>query len=51
MSICSSDSDVIDDDGRRIRFVGFSDDDDLINVFDEGTDGVRCPKINGKCQN
>jgi hypothetical protein len=43
ISICSSDKDVIGDEGRRTRFVDLSDDDDdLIKVFDEGTDGVTC---------
>jgi hypothetical protein len=44
ISICSNDKDVIDDDeGSRTRFVDLSssDDDDLIKVFDEGTDGVK----------
>ena len=30
------DNDVIDDVGQRTRF------DDLINVFDDGTDGIEC---------
>jgi hypothetical protein len=42
ISICSNDKDVIDDEGSRTRFVDLSDDDDdLIKVFDEGTDGVK----------
>ncbi len=43
ISICSNDKDVIDDDeGRRTRFVDLlDDDDDLIKVLDEGTDGVK----------
>ncbi len=43
ISICSNDKDVIGDEGRRTRFVDFSD-DDLIKVLDEGTDGVRGSK-------
>jgi hypothetical protein len=42
ISICSNDKDVIDDEGRRTRFVDLlDDDDDLIKVLDEGTDGVK----------
>lgn len=41
ISICSNDKDVTGDEERRTRFVDLSNDDDLIKVFDEGTDGIK----------